>query len=67
MSHRMVLTISDDHYKMLETLQENKGLDNVQETIRSILEDVYTARQAISIRPPKINRRMEKQAVGVSA
>jgi len=43
MSHRLVLTISNDHFKWLETIQGKKGLENIQETIRSVLEDGYSS------------------------
>lgn len=47
MSHRMVLTVSDDHYKMLEQVRKERGLQNIQKAVSSILEDVYSTKQAI--------------------
>jgi len=64
----MVLTISDDHYKMLEQEKKNRGLNNTQEAIRSVLEDVYSANQTMNNDSAhKISKRTAKQAVGAVA
>ena len=43
MSHRLVLTVPNDHFKWLEIVQKKKGLENIQEAIRSVLEDGYSS------------------------
>ena len=43
MSHRLVLTVSNDHFKWLEIVQKKNGLENIQEAIRSVLEDGYSS------------------------
>lgn len=43
MSHRLVLTVSNDHFKWLEIIQGKKGVENIQEAIRSVLEDGYSS------------------------
>jgi hypothetical protein len=43
MSHRLVLTVSNDHFKWLEAIRGKKGLENIQEAIRSVLEDGYSS------------------------
>jgi hypothetical protein len=71
MSHKLVLTVSNDHFKMLEAIQGKKGLENVQEAIRSVLEDSYTSyMESNAARMPMQmqtfdKRRKTKQMVGV--
>lgn len=43
MSHRLVLTVPNDHFNWLEIVQKKKGLENIQEAIRSVLEDGYSS------------------------
>ncbi len=73
MSHRFVLTVSDDHYKWLEIIQAKKGVENIQEAIRSVLEDGYSSyMESKAMRTPMQmqtfdKRRKAKQMVGVPA
>ncbi len=48
MSHRMVLTISDNHYEMLEKMKKERGLAKTQQAVRSVLEDVYISTQTMT-------------------
>lgn len=62
MSHRMVLTISDNHYEMLERVKKERGLAKTQAAVRSVLEDVYVATQKITSNAP-FSKKPGKQAV----
>lgn len=65
MSHRMVLTISDDHYKWLDNkVRKKRGLENVQEAIRSILEDSYSLDKRQLLK--NIDKRTAIEAVGAT-
>lgn len=67
MSHRFVLTVSNDHYKMLEVIQGKKGLENIQEAIRSVLEDSYSSyieSNPMQMQPLEIKRE-PKHIIGV--
>jgi predicted CopG family antitoxin len=41
MSHRVTITIPDEHYDWLETVMKKRGWENVQDAIRSLIEDNY--------------------------
>lgn len=69
MSHRLVLTVSNDHFKWLEAIRGKKGLENIQEAIRSVLEDGYSSYiesdpMRIKMQTPDIKRK-SKQIIGV--
>lgn len=70
MSHRLVLTVSNDHFKWLEIIQGKKGLENVQEAIRSVLEDGYSSymesNDTMRMQMQTLDkRRRAKQMIGV--
>lgn len=41
MSERVTLTIPDLHYNWLIEVQKRRGWDNVQDAIRSVIEDAF--------------------------
>jgi hypothetical protein len=67
MSHRLVLTVPNDHFNWLEIVQKKKGLENIQEAIRSVLEDGYSS--YIESNPMQMQtldiKRRAKQMIGV--
>ncbi|MBU0777944.1 hypothetical protein KKH23_05230 [Patescibacteria group bacterium] len=73
MSHRLVLTVSNDHFKWLEIVQKKKGLENIQEAIRSVLEDGYSSYIESNATPMQMQTQMQtldvkrgaKQMIGV--
>ena len=71
MSHRLVLTVPNDHFNWLEIVQKKKGLENIQEAIRSVLEDGYSSyieSNPMQMQPLEIKREAEHiMGVPVSA
>lgn len=69
MSHRLVLTVPNDHFNWLEIVQKKKGLENIQEAIRSVLEDGYSSyiESDATLMPMQTLdiKRREKQMIGV--
>lgn len=41
MSHRVTITIPDEHYDWLEIVMKRRGWENVQGAIRSLIEDSF--------------------------
>lgn len=41
MSQRITITIPDEHYDWLEIVMKRRGWENVQDAIRSLIEDNY--------------------------
>ena len=57
MSHRLVLTVPNDHFDWLEIVRKKKGLESIQEAIRSVLEDSYSSyTESNAMQPLDINR-----------
>lgn len=61
MSHRLVLTISNDHFAWLAEVQKKKGLENIQEAIRSVLENGYSSDKGAEV--IEMQRRMPLQTL----